>query len=272
MKHIDEAAVANEKFWEEEVKKGGGHTLPWLDLDLDQLHRYLRGDLGKDRIVGRREPRRMVNMDPSDVSVLGDVEGKDVLCLACGGGQQSAVFALLGARVTVVDIAQGQLEADRIAACHYGYEVTTIHADMSDLSSLQPESIDMVFGQSTCYVQDIRRVYSEVARVLRVGGLYTTGMGQPAGGPVEWDGSYYRLTKPYSDRNDDPEWANGTWCFTHYMDDIFNGLVDAGLSLVHVEDPCRYKGPDADVKPGSWMHESAYVGGHFVILARKEDS
>lgn len=35
--------------------------------------------------------------------LLADIDGKDVLCLASGGGQQSAVFSLLGAKVTVVD-------------------------------------------------------------------------------------------------------------------------------------------------------------------------
>ena len=47
MKPKDHIAVANAAYWEEEVKKGGGHTIPWLDLDLEQLHRYIRGDLGR---------------------------------------------------------------------------------------------------------------------------------------------------------------------------------------------------------------------------------
>lgn len=47
---------------------------------------------------------------------LGAVQGKRVLCLASGGGQQSAAFALLGAEVTVLDIAEGQLERDRQVA------------------------------------------------------------------------------------------------------------------------------------------------------------
>jgi 2-polyprenyl-3-methyl-5-hydroxy-6-metoxy-1,4-benzoquinol methylase len=35
---------------------------------------------------------------------LGALDGLRVLCLASGGGQQSAAFALLGAQVTVVDL------------------------------------------------------------------------------------------------------------------------------------------------------------------------
>ena len=214
----------------------------------------------------------MVNMQPGDVHALGDVAGKDVLCLGCGGGQQSALFSLLGACVTVVDIAQGQLAGDKIAASHYEYEVTTIQGDMRDLSALQSESFDIVFGLSTCYVPDIRQVYLEVSRVLRVGGLYSTCMEQPAARPIEWDGAHYRLTQPYAGRNDDPEDEDGTMCFTHYMDDTFNGLIDAGLSLFHVEDRSRHKWPGAGAKPGSWTHEHAYVGGTFWIFARKAGS
>ena len=40
---------------------------------------------------------------------LGDVVGKDVLCLASGGGQQGPVLAATGATVTVFDLADEQL-------------------------------------------------------------------------------------------------------------------------------------------------------------------
>ena len=47
---------------------------------------------------------------------LDDLDRKRVLCLAGGGGQQSAAFAVLGARVTVVDLSAAQLERDRQVA------------------------------------------------------------------------------------------------------------------------------------------------------------
>lgn len=270
MKHIDEAAVTNSEFWEKEVGKGGGHTIPWLDLDLDQLRRYIRGDLGEERLLGRREPKRYLNMDPRDISALGDVEGKDVLCLSCGGGQQSAVFALLGARVTVVDLTRGQLEGDRKAAAHFGYDVRTIHADTRDLSALQPESIDIVWGMTPCYVPSIREVYTQVARVLKPGGLYQTDMTNPALFPIQWDGGGYRISRPYFETvltRDD-----GAIEFRHYLDDIFNGLLDNGLLLLRVEDRGRERTPALDAKPGSYAHEGPWIGGGFRISAKKKDS
>jgi hypothetical protein len=46
-------------------------------------------------------------------------------------------------------------------------------------------------------------------------------------------------------------------------------LADAGLVLRQIVDPDRDREPPADAPPGSWTHESAYVGAGFVILATK---
>ncbi len=259
MKERDEVAAANERHWERMVQEGCGFTIPWLGLDPDVVRAFAEGRIDS-------APGPLKEMTPR--SILAGVEGKDVLCLACGGGQQSAVFALLGARVTVVDLAQGQLEGDRRAAAHYGVEIRTIHADMRDLSMLDDESFDLVYGTAICYVPDARQVYSEVARVLRPGGLYRVDWRQPALHFVAWDGGGYRITKPYFQRVDPRE--DGAIEFRHYMDDIFNGLVEVGLSIRHVEDVSRAVPPDPQAPAGSWDHERAYVGGEFVIVARKE--
>ena len=135
---LDEIATTNEKHWNRMVQEGCGFTVPWLDLDRDLIRRYAAGEL-------ERVPEPLTVMYPA--GVLANVAGKEVLCLASGGGQQSAVFGLLGARVTVVDLAEGQLEGDRKAAAHYGYEVTTVHADMRDLSCIADESFDLVYQE-----------------------------------------------------------------------------------------------------------------------------
>jgi len=255
----DEVAVANQRLWEEEVKKGCGYTIPWLDLDVDLLRRYAGGEL-------ERLPEPLDCLSPP--SVFTGVEGKDVLCLAAGGGQQSAVFGLLGARVTVVDLTEGQLAGDRKAAAHYGYQVTTLQADMRDLSCLGNDGFDLVYqAPSLCYVPDLREVYAGVSRVLRSGGLYRAEYHQPAIFFAGWDGEGYRITEPYVERVQRRD--DGGIEFRHYMDDIFGGLVDAGLSLRQVVDRGRHREPDRDAPPGSWEHQDSYVGGGFVFVAAK---
>lgn len=259
MREKDEVAITNEKHWERMVKEECGYTIPWLDLDPDVIRRYARGELDP-------APEPLDGMTPCNV--LADVEGKDVLCLSAGGGQQSAVFGLLHARVTVVDLAQGQLEGDQKAAAHYGYEVTTVHTDMRDLSSLDDESFDLVYGTAICYVPDIQQVYSEVARVLRQHGMFRVDFGQPAVHCMAWNGDGYQVTRPYYEKIDPRE--NGAIEFRHHMDDIFNGLLDVGLSIRQVVDLSRNRKPEPQAVPGSWAHEERYVGGSFVIVAAKE--
>ena len=256
----DQVAVANQRLWEEEVKKGCGYTVPWLDLDVSLLRQYAGGEL-------ERLPEPLDCLSPP--SVFAGVEGKDVLCLASGGGQQSAVFGLLGARVTVVDLAEGQLRGDRRAAAHYGYEVAALHADMRDLSCIGDDSFDLVYqAASLCYVPHVREVYAEVSRVLRAGGFYRAQHQQPALHFVNSDGEGYRITEPYVERVFRRE--DGGIEFRHYMDDIFGGLIDAGLYLRQVVDVGRHREPDLEALPGSWEHQDSFVGGGFVVVAEKD--
>jgi len=256
----DDVAAANQRLWEEEVKKGCGFTIPWLDLDVSLLRQYARGEL-------ESLPEPLTCMSPP--CVFADVEGKNVLCLASGGGQQSAVFSLLGAKVTVVDLAEGQLRGDRQAAAHYGYEITVFQADMRDLSCIGDGSFDVVYqADSMAYVPDVREVYAEVARALRAGGVYRVKHYQPAVHFVSWDGDAYCIAKPYTERVERRE--DGGIEFRHYMDDIFGGLPDVGLSLRQVLDLGRNRKPPPQAAPGSWAHQDPYVGGGFVIVATKD--
>jgi hypothetical protein len=75
----DETGVVSERHWERMVEEGCGLTRPWLGLDRALIHQYVQGQL--DPV-----PEPLIGMYPA--SVLADVEGKDVLCLASGGGQR----------------------------------------------------------------------------------------------------------------------------------------------------------------------------------------
>lgn len=266
MKTNDKIGTVNEQHWARMVKDGCEFTRPWLNLNRDLLHHYVEGRL--DPV-----PEPLLGMYP--VNVLLDIEGKQVLCLASGGGQQSAVFGLLGARVTVLDLVEGQLEGDATAAAHYGYEVTTVCADMRDLSGIGKGSIDLVYqAPSMAYIPDVRPVYAEVFRVLKPEGLYRVCFTNPATEFVDWnswDGKGYRIAKPYSEKieQDGEEGATGSIQFRHYMADIFNGLIEMGFLIQQVEDSPRYfLQENAEAEPGEWNHWLTYVGG-FAVVARK---
>ena len=231
----DEIAYVNRRNWDWAVRKGAGCTVPWLDLDADLVRRCASNEIN-------RVPERLENIMRTLSGYLPSIGGKDVLCLASGGGQQSAVFGLLGAHVTVFDLCDGQLGGDRKAATHYGYPMKTIQGDMRDLSCLSQESFDLVYGTGMPFVPDVHPVYSGVSRALRPGGLYRVDFTNPAmefsDAPPSTEGSY-DLPIPYSVKRFQYAVDDGgepSIQFRHYFDEIFNGLPDHGFLLRRVFD------------------------------------
>ncbi len=260
----DETAKHNETFWDKLVSEGFVYTRPWLDLDRDQLRSFAAGKLPV-------MPSPYAYLFPQPI--FADVAGKSVLCLASGGGQQSAAFALLGAKVTVIDLSGKQLDADRKAAEHYGYDVEIVHGDMRDLSCFGDKSFDRVYQAiSLVFVPDLREVYREVARVLKPGGLYAAGHVMPGTSHVEqtsWNGKGYLLSEPYRPGLiDDDEWKE----YIHPFGDIFGGLIDSKLEIRGVWEDPRHLHHDESAEPGSYEHLLTRLVSYFMIMTRKTES
>ena len=244
---MDEVATQNQERWEALAKANVLYSRPYLELD-------------------RHTARDVV--DPN--GMIKETDGADVLLLASGGGQQSAAFALLGANVTVLDISETQLERDRQAAEHYRVEVRTFQGDMRDLSRFGESAFDIVYQPySLNFVPDAGRVFNEVTRVLRQGGLYQVMWHNPFNQGIEerdWNGRGYPLRLTYVDGEeiafDDPHWEvegrDGTTRrfaapreFRHALSTVLNGLVERGFLILGVWES---QSADPDAEPGTWEH------------------
>src|SRR5437879_3824494 len=147
---MDEIAQYNIKRWKALAEANALFTRPFFDLTAAEAAERL---------------------DPE--GRLDDLAGKNVLCLAGGGGRQSAMFALLGAQVTVLDLSQEQLQRDREVARHYSFPIETVQGDMRDLSCFQEAAFDIVWHPySINFIPDVQVVFRQVARILRRDGLY----------------------------------------------------------------------------------------------------
>jgi SAM-dependent methyltransferase len=205
----------------------------------------------------------------------GDVSGKRVLCLASGGGRQSALFAAAGAIVTVVDISSAMLALDRQVAAERGLSIRVVEASMDDLSALESTSFDIVSHPvSTCYVPDIVAVYREVARVTTPGGLYVSQHKQPGSLQAEVKPTQqgYLLAEPYYRQGPLPAVTGslhreaGTLEFLHRWQDLIGGLCRAGFVVEDLTEP--YHGDDK-AEAGSWGHRSLYAAPYVRIKARR---
>ncbi len=216
--------------------------------------------------------------------VLGDVSGKRVLCLASGGGQQSAAFALLGAQVTVVDLSETQLERDREALAHYGLSATLIAGDMRDLSGLDAQFFDVVRdAYAINFVPDAGVVFDQVRRVIRPGGLYRLYWANPFAfgfDESDWNGQGYNLKRHYRDgepeTNSPNSWdfldldgvrqmIEGPREFNHRLSTVINGLIGRGFTLLGLwEDGV----PNLNAAPGSWEHMQSVMPQWLEVWAK----
>lgn len=203
------------------------------------------------------------------------VAGLDVLCLAAGGGWQSILYAVAGARVTVVDLSASMLRQDLDEARKRGVHVRAIEASMDRLDQLEAESFDIVHQPvSTCYVPDICAVYAEVARVLRSGGVYISQHKQPTSlqivGRDAADryvvGTRYYRSGPLPLTTDRSYREEGTQEFLHRWEDLVGGLCRSGFVVEDLREP--YRG-DESAEPGHYKHRGLFTPPYVRLKARR---
>jgi SAM-dependent methyltransferase len=123
--------------------------------------------------IGRAEPRWGVWQIPeSELQILGDVAGKDVLEFGCGAAQWSILLAQRGARSVGLDNSERQLEHARGLMAATGVEFPLVHASAEDVP-LPDASFDIVFcDYGAMTFTDPYRSVPEASRLLRPGGLF----------------------------------------------------------------------------------------------------
>ena len=206
----------------------------------------------------------------------GPLTGRRVLCLASGGGLQSALCAAAGAIVTVVDLSPEMLALDEQVASRHGLKVRTVAASMDDLSALGDASFELVLQPvSSCYVADVGRVYREVARVLAPGGLYVSQHKQPVSLQADAAPSArgYVLSEPYYRQGPLPEIVDGhrhreadNLEFLHRWEDLMGGLCRSGFVVEDLSEPRHAR---VESEPGSFEHRSCFAPPYVKIKARR---
>lgn len=203
------------------------------------------------------------------------VNGLDVLCLASGGGWQSILYASAGARVTVVDLSPRMLELDEREAVRRNLSVRTINASMDDLSMLYEKSFDIVHQPvSTCYVPDVARVYAEIARVTRDGGLYISQHKQPTSAQIirrdERNhfvvGIEYYHSGPLPRTEDQSYRERGAVEYLHRWDSLIGELCRSGFVIEDLREPRR---ADAKAPVEHFGYRGRFIPPYVRLKARR---
>ena len=207
----------------------------------------------------------------AEFRLLGDLKGRRVLELGCGGAQCSIAFAKQGASAIGVDFSAEQLAHARRLADAEGVKVELRLGDLADLAFLRSDSVDLVFSAYALgYVEDLGRVFRQVHRVLRVGAPLVLSLQHPVYGLIDDDAEQPLLVRrsyfdksPISRRRGASELTE----YHHTFADLFLGLARASYRVDAIIEPEPVtNGP----RSADWREAFRYVPRTIIIKARKE--
>jgi SAM-dependent methyltransferase len=222
----------NRLAWDKQVESGNRWTIP----------------ASPEMIAAARQGQWAIYLTPIKLVPhvwLPPLLGKQLLCLASGGGQQGPILAAAGAHVTVFDNSPKQLERDRFVAEREGLTLATIEGDMADLSVFPDEQFDIIVHPvSNVFAPEVIPVWKEAFRVLREGGILIAGFDNPVIHLFDYDlmwktGKLEVKNKlPYSDAESLTEEekeryrAEGLpFVFSHTLEEQIGGQIAAGFVI-----------------------------------------
>ncbi len=208
----------------------------------------------------------------ADFRLLGNLAGKRVIELGCGGGQNVVAMAKQGAHAIGLDFSAEQLAAARRLADREEVRVELHKGDLAELVFLRAESIDVAFSAYALgLVTDLNRVFRQVHRVLKQGAPLVFSMPHPVAHLIDDDDPQQPLLirRSYFDRTS----VNYDWeglplsAHHHTVSDIFTGLSRANFRVDIVLEP--EPAVDGHRTP-HWREVYRLVPRTLVMRARKE--
>ena len=171
---------------------------------------------------------------------FGELRGRSLLGLACGGGQQMPVFAALGADCTVLDYSEMQLASDRAVAEREGFPLRIVRADMTKPLPFPDGSFDLIFHPvSNCYVAEVLPIWQECCRVLRPGGVLLAGLDNGLNFAFDNEETALENVLPFDPLHN--EWqrrqleaAGDGFQFSHTIEEQIGGQLRAGFCLTDI--------------------------------------
>lgn len=168
---------------------------------------------------------------------FGDIRGKKILGLASGGGQQMPVFAAAGAKCTVLDFSDRQLESEKMVSDREGYSIDIVKADMTKPLPFADASFDLIFHPvSNDYIKEVVPVFRECYRVLKKGGVLLAGLSNEINFIVSSDEKEIVNRMPFDPTENEKyrrflEEEDAGMQFSHTLEEQLGGQLKAGFCI-----------------------------------------
>ena len=216
----------------------------------DEAHREATSKMRKDPNWGDEFRNGGGTSDDTEIELLGEVFGLDVLQLSCAGdASQAFSLANLGAQGTACDFSPVAIEMAKENAVKIGLDVRFVVNDSQRLSNFKEAQFNLVHADyNLWYYEDLPTACHNWYRVLRNGGRLVLHEHNPithwclegdkTSGGLKVTRSYDDTTPVYYCPADDDsgplsvvdpelEWAE----FPHTMADILNAIVQSGFVI-----------------------------------------
>jgi len=186
------------------------------------------------------------------LKLLGNVRGKHILEIGCGGAQCSIAFAKQGAIVKAIDISSKQLKFAKELAKKNKVKIELYQGDIKSLKVIKSNSQDIVFSAFALqYVDNLLKCFKEVKRVLKKKGLFVFGLDHPMfrtmnSKTLKIKESYFKTGKEYLGK---------FVTYNHTISEIYNKLVGVGFFVEKMIEPDSRKKYSYDPWYGLWDYK-----------------
>ena len=146
------------------VSQASTSVLP--DLGPDVYTKWRASGIGA---ITEQLQRRLI------LTLLGEIRDRNVLDVGCGDGDFAVELWRRGASVTGIDASQEMIEAARTRAKREGADISFLVGEAAGIP-FDPQRFDIVVAVTIlCFVANAAPAFTEIARILRPGGILVIG-------------------------------------------------------------------------------------------------
>jgi ubiquinone/menaquinone biosynthesis C-methylase UbiE len=203
-----------------------------------------------------------------ELSLLGNINGLNVLHLQCHFGQDSISLSRMGASVTGVDLSDKAIEKARDLAQQTGSTAQFICSDIYELPAHLNQQFDIVFTSygTIGWLPDLDKWADIVSRFLKPGGKFVFVEFHP----VVWmyDDDFEKVAYNYFKADPIHETESGTYAdreanisiesvsWNHSLSEVFSSLINHGITINSFEEydysPYNCFKNTIEVEPGKY--------------------